>query len=185
MTGDQPALVAQALRAGSAGNAEQAEAEEAQAQAAMAAASDSVLVFGSGNRGLVYAGGESHRLTRDEIERRWPALLPGLTGHEGVSSAVVAPDAVVARSVLGPGVRVDAGAAVPGSVLMAGAHVGEGAVIERAILGKRAEVGPRARVDDVAVLGDDSSVGPGLRVSGGSLGVGEHLELSPARMQED
>lgn len=92
MTGDQPALVAQALRAGSAGNAEQAEAEEAQAQAAMAAASDSVLVFGSGNLGLVYAGGESHRLTRDEIERRWPALLPGLTGHEGVSFVVVATD---------------------------------------------------------------------------------------------
>lgn len=91
LTGDQPALVAQALRAGSSGRAEQAEAEEAQAQAAMAS-EQSLLVFGSGNLGLVYAGGESHRLTRDEIERRWPALLPGLIGHEGVSFVVVETD---------------------------------------------------------------------------------------------
>jgi mannose-1-phosphate guanylyltransferase len=114
-------------------------------------------------------------------------LLRGVRGERAVGihpTAVVAPDAVVARSVLGPGVRIDAGAAVRGSVLMAGAHVGEGAVIERAILGNRATVGPRSRVDDVAVLGDDSSVGPDLRVSGGSLGVGEHLEVSPAHVEE-
>lgn len=88
LTGEQPALVGQALRAGSSGTAEQAEAEEAQAQAAVTT-EQSLLVFGSGNLGLVYAGGESHRLTRQEIERRWPALLPGLTGHEGVSFVVV------------------------------------------------------------------------------------------------
>lgn len=114
-------------------------------------------------------------------------LLRGVRGERAAGvhpTAVVAPDAVVARSVLGPGVRVDAGAAVRGSVLMAGAHVGAGAVIERAILGNRAEVGAGARVDDVAVLGDDSSVGPGLRVSGGSVGVGEHLEVSPAQVGE-
>jgi uncharacterized membrane protein YvlD (DUF360 family) len=88
LTGEQPALVAQALRAGSSGTVEQAEAEEAEAQAALTT-EQSLLVFGSGNLGLVYAGGESHRLTRDEIERRWPVLLPGLTGHEGVSFVVV------------------------------------------------------------------------------------------------
>jgi hypothetical protein len=37
----------------------------------------------------VYASGEDHRLTRAEIEARWPRLLPGLVGHEGVSFAVV------------------------------------------------------------------------------------------------
>lgn len=88
LTGEQPALVASALRAGSSSTMEQAEAEEAQAQAAMTG-EQSLLVFGSGNLGLVYAGGEAHRLTRDEIEQRWPALLPGLTGHEGVSFVVV------------------------------------------------------------------------------------------------
>ena len=40
-----------------------------------------MLVFGSGNLGLVYASGEDHRLNRAEIEARWPGLLPGLAGH--------------------------------------------------------------------------------------------------------
>ncbi len=103
LTVEQPALVAQALRAGSADTIEQAQAEESQAQQVMtASAADGasttgaseqpMLVFGSGNLGLVYASGEDHRLTRAEIEARWPALLPGLTGHEGVSFAVVETD---------------------------------------------------------------------------------------------
>jgi uncharacterized membrane protein YvlD (DUF360 family) len=97
LTDEQPALVAQALRAGSADTIEQAQAEESAAQDVLTATSDDdhqgtdqpMLVFGSGNLGLVYASGEDHRLTRAEIEARWPALLPGLTGHEGVSFAVV------------------------------------------------------------------------------------------------
>jgi uncharacterized membrane protein YvlD (DUF360 family) len=99
LTGEQPALVAQALRAGSTSTMEQAEEEEAQAQAAMTA-EQSLLVFGSGNLGLVYASGETHRLSRDEIEQRWPALLPGLTGHEGVSFVVV--DTVDGPVAIGP-----------------------------------------------------------------------------------
>lgn len=100
LTEEQPPLVAQALRAGSADTTEQAQAEEAAAQAAVAFATAAgtrvagsreqpMLVFGSGNLGLVYASGEDHRLTRTEIETRWPGLLPGLAGHEGVSFLVV------------------------------------------------------------------------------------------------
>ena len=100
LTDEQPPLVAQALRAGSGDTMEQAHAEESAAQAVLTASSaeeaagdgaaeQPMLVFGSGNLGLVYASGEQHRLTRAEIEARWPALLPGLTGHEGVSFAVV------------------------------------------------------------------------------------------------
>lgn len=100
LTDEQPTLVASALRAGSADTIEQAEAEESAAQDVMTASAGAetstpgapeqpMLVFGSGNLGLVYASGEQHRLTRAEIEARWPALLPGLTGHEGVSFAVV------------------------------------------------------------------------------------------------
>jgi uncharacterized membrane protein YvlD (DUF360 family) len=102
LTEEQPPLVAQALRAGSSGTMERAQAEESAAQevatsSAAAGASSaertvpdqSLLVFGSGNLGLVYASGEGHRLTRTEIEARWPALLPGLTRHEGVSFVVV------------------------------------------------------------------------------------------------
>ena len=48
-----------------------------------------MLVFGSGNLGLVYASGEDHRLNRAEIDARWPGLLPGVAGHEGVSFLVV------------------------------------------------------------------------------------------------
>ena len=102
LTDEQPALVASALRAGSSDTMDQAQAEESAAQEVMTAAESHaggdapseqpLLVFGSGNLGLVYAGGESHRLTRAEIEARWPALIPGLTGHEGVSFAVVETD---------------------------------------------------------------------------------------------
>jgi len=108
LTDEQPALVAQALRAGSSDTIGQAEAEESRAQDVMTASADDrastksapekpMLVFGSGNLGLVYASGEDHRLPRAEIEARWPGLLPGLTGHEGVSFAVVdTPDGPVA-----------------------------------------------------------------------------------------
>ena len=98
LTDEQPPLVASALRAGSSATTERAQAEEEAAQEVLTAASASgdadgpqqpMLVFGSGNLGLVYASGEEHRLTRAEIEARWPALLPGLVSHEGVSFAVV------------------------------------------------------------------------------------------------
>ncbi|QXC61436.1 NDP-sugar synthase [Aquihabitans sp. G128] len=114
-------------------------------------------------------------------------LLRGVRGEraQGIHpSATIAPDAVVARSVIGEGVEIGAGAAVRGSIVMPGAKVGAGAVVERAILGRRSVVGAGARVDDLAVLGDDAVVGPDLRVSGGSVGVGEHLELSPSDTTE-
>jgi mannose-1-phosphate guanylyltransferase len=106
-------------------------------------------------------------------------LLRGLRGEkvDGVHpGAEVAPDAVVARSVVGEGAVIEAGAQVRGSVVMPGARIGSGAVVERAIVGRGAEVGAGARVDDVAVLGDRASVGAGLRVSGGIVGVDEHLD---------
>ncbi|MCU1496863.1 MAG: Mannose-phosphate guanylyltransferase [Acidimicrobiales bacterium] len=111
-------------------------------------------------------------------------LLRGVRGEraQGIHpSAVIAPDAVVARSVIAEGAQIDAGAEVRGSVIMAGARIGPGAVVERAIVGPRAVVGAGSRVDDLAVLGDDAVVDPDLRVSGGSLGVGEHLRRSPSQ----
>ena len=81
LTEEQPPLVAQALRAGSAGTTDQAQAQESAAQdvvtassaagiSADGAAEQPLLVFGSGNLGLVYASGEGRRLTRAEIEAR-------------------------------------------------------------------------------------------------------------------
>jgi hypothetical protein len=46
-------------------------------------------VFGSGNLGLIYVKGERQRLTRDQLEDRYPALLPGLARHPGVGFVVV------------------------------------------------------------------------------------------------
>jgi len=109
-------------------------------------------------------------------------LLRGFRGEraQGIHpSAEVADGAVVARSVLGSGVVVERGGVVRGSVVMAGARIGACATVERAIVGVDAQVGRGAWIDDVAVLGDRAVVGPGLRVSGGSVGVGEHLALQP------
>ena len=110
-------------------------------------------------------------------------LLRGVRGErvDGVHpEAVVAADASVADSVLGARAEVGAGAHVRASVLLPGARVGAGAVVERAILGADAAVGAGARVEDLAVLGDRATVADGLRVSGGSVGVEEHLAVEPA-----
>jgi hypothetical protein len=49
-------------------------------------------VFGSGNLGLIYVRGEKQRLTRAQINQRFPALLPGLAKHPGVGFVVVLDD---------------------------------------------------------------------------------------------
>lgn len=106
-------------------------------------------------------------------------LLDGVRGEpaEGIHpGAHVDPDAKVTRSVIGDGAVVEAGAQVRDAVLLPGAHVGAGAAVERAVLGRDARVGAGARIDDLAVLGDRATVGDGLRVSGGTVSVDEHLE---------
>jgi mannose-1-phosphate guanylyltransferase len=111
------------------------------------------------------------------------AQIDLLRGERGEKVQGVHPDAhieegaIVARSVVGAGARVAAGAEVRGSILLPGCTVGPHAVVERAIVGPGASVGAGARVDDLAVLGDRSVVDAGLRVSGGSVGVEEHLTL--------
>ncbi len=58
------------------------------------AADSPLVVLGSGNLGLVYVR-EPERLLLEEIERRWPALVPGLVDHEGIGF-------VAAMSTAGP-----------------------------------------------------------------------------------
>lgn len=41
------------------------------------------VVLGSGNLGLFYVR-EKKRLSLDELDRRWPHLIPGLTAHPGI-----------------------------------------------------------------------------------------------------
>lgn len=105
-------------------------------------------------------------------------LLDGVRGEavEGIHpTAPVSPDAKVLRSVIGADAQVGDGAQVRDAVVLPGARVEAGAIVERAVIGRSAVVGAGARVDDLAVLGDRSSVGAGLRMSGGGLDVDEHL----------
>lgn len=86
--------ISRAVRVGTAHLDRQADADVAEAESA-ATGEDSLLVFGSGNLGLVYVTGQQHRLAREQIDRRYPRLIPGLVEHEGVSF-------VVADSASGP-----------------------------------------------------------------------------------
>jgi hypothetical protein len=47
------------------------------------------IVLGSGNLGLIYLMGEPHRLTREQIDARHPALLPALRAHPHVGWLLV------------------------------------------------------------------------------------------------
>ena len=47
-----------------------------------------LVVLGSGNLGLVYAR-ETQRLVQEQIDERWPRLLPGLTATPGVGFVAV------------------------------------------------------------------------------------------------
>ena len=134
---------------------------------------DGVLYAMSGNTYWIDTGTPSKYL-QSQLD-----LLDGVRGEpaQGVHpTAVVAADAKVSRTVVGEGAVIESGAEVRDAVLLPGARVGAGTVVERAVLGRRVVVGAEARVDDLAVLGDDAVVGAGLRVSGGTVGVGEHLE---------
>jgi glucose-1-phosphate adenylyltransferase len=90
--------------------------------------------------------------------RKWPILswhepLPpakfvfedggGRTGHaldSMVSAGVLVSGGTVRRSILSPGVRVDAGALAEGSVLMHDVKVGRGAVVRNAIVDKNVAI---------------------------------------------
>jgi glucose-1-phosphate adenylyltransferase len=86
---------------------------------------------------------------------------------------------VVRRSVLGPGVVVEAGAEVSDSVVLADSVVRAGAQVHWSIVDTGCEVGTDARIgdpdvdalgdpDQVTLVGRDSVVGDGVRLSAGS-----------------
>ena len=47
-----------------------------------------VSVLGSGNLGLLYVHSDT-RLTLDDLQQRWPSLIPGLCAHEGIGFIAV------------------------------------------------------------------------------------------------
>lgn len=108
------------------------------------------------------------------VRRHAPARL---LGDGRVEHAVVGPGAVVegtvTRSVLGPGVRVAAGAEVVDSVLLDDVRVGPGAVVRRTVVDEgarvrgRAEVGGAGEGDAVALVAAHAVVHPRKRVAAG------------------
>ena len=57
------------------------------------APADRPVVLGSGSLGLISLPGEARRLTRHEIEDRYPKLVTGLVEHEDIAFVLVATDA--------------------------------------------------------------------------------------------
>lgn len=99
-------------------------------------------------------------------------LIDGLRGRPvaGVdASAVIDEDAMVKRSVVGPGASVAAGARVEGGVLLAGATVAGDAVVDGSVVGMGSSVGAGAHVLGCSVVGDGQVVAPGERLDGARL----------------
>nr|ASV47102.1 glucose-1-phosphate adenylyltransferase [uncultured bacterium] len=108
---------------------------------------------------------------RTHDAQRPPARLrPG----SQVTDSLVAPACVLAgtveRSVLGPGVVVEAGATVRDSVLLADTVVCAGSTVERAVLDERTRVGAGARV---------GRAGGAIAVTRRDTAVAEGTELDP------
>lgn len=90
------------------------------------------------------------------------ANLDLIDGQRGAAEVAIAPsarvDGIVARSVLGGEVVVEAGAHVSGSVLLPGAVVRAGATVRDSVLGAGAEVSAGAAVVEGSVVGDGATV---------------------------
>jgi len=129
---------------------------------------DKVDVFGHPDRPVI-----SHWPDRPAARVRAGAVVDSLLSPGcDVSGEVV-------RSVLGPGVVVEAGARVEDCVLFDDVRVERGAVVhhaivdERAVIGRGAVVGrkPTARIardEDIVLVGKGSQVGPKVRVEAGA-----------------
>jgi uncharacterized membrane protein YvlD (DUF360 family) len=116
-----------------------------------ATAPDVPIVLGSGSLGLITIPGEPRRLSREEIDARYPRLIPGLTAHPEIGFVLVRQSAGTSV-VLGNGGSLD---------LATGDVVGEDPL---------APFGPRAReqvaeVDGYTTVADlmvNSRYDPGL-----------------------
>ncbi|MBC8496122.1 MAG: NTP transferase domain-containing protein [Chloroflexi bacterium] len=113
-------------------------------------------------------------------EERPPARIArGAQIHDSMitDGCVVAPDAIIERSVLGPGVRIASGAIVRESVILTDCEIHAGASVERAILDKRVQVGEKARVGSISsktppqlvMAGKNSHIPPGFTIEPGAV----------------
>ena len=106
---------------------------------------------------------------RTAAAQRPPARLrPGAQVADSLVSPACVLHGTVERSVLGPGVVVEAGATVRDAVVLADVLVGSGATVERAVLDERTRVGVGARVGrrdgGITVTGRAAAVAAGSEV---------------------
>ncbi|MCX7621317.1 MAG: NDP-sugar synthase [Acidimicrobiales bacterium] len=85
------------------------------------------------------------------------------------SSASIADDAYLERSVIMDGAVVEPGAIVIGSALLPSAVVGQGARVSDSVIGPHATVGAGAQLSDLCVIGDGVDVEPGVELRGVKL----------------
>jgi NDP-sugar pyrophosphorylase family protein len=83
-----------------------------------------------------------------------------------VPAALIGADCELARDVhagslviLGPGVKVGAGARLERAVVLAGAEVGERCVLRDCVIGERVRIGAHSEVSGGAVIGQDAVIG--------------------------
>ena len=117
-------------------------------------------------------------LIHTRSEERAPARIgPTASVHRSLISHGCQIWGTVERSVLSPGVRVDAGAVVRDSIIMFDTVIRAGAVIDRAIIDKEVSVGPTAQVHRSLISHGcvingtvvNSVLSPGVRVDVGAV----------------
>jgi len=147
-------------------------------------AEEPVVVLGSGNLGLLYLRGDRRR-TLEELDREWPALVPGLAAHPGVGFVACVDDAGVPWAIGADGRHNLATGAVHGDDPLApfGQHAPR--VLRRAVMMAEApDLYVNSTVDPVT---NDVHAFEGLVGSHGGLGGWQDhaLLLGPADLMAD
>jgi len=107
----------------------------------------------------------------DWVDAGTPAAFLAANLRYATDCPGAGPDASVTSSVIGPGVTVGPGAVIDRSVLFPGVTIGAGAEIRSSIVGRDARIEEGAVVTDLSVVGDDTVVPPGSRLSGARMPV--------------
>ncbi len=126
------------------------------------------LVWALSQEGWWIDVGTPERFLQASLDLVDRGIAAGQAGHVA-SNAVVATNAVVTRSVLGPGCRIARNARVEDSVVFSRAVIGTGATVSGSIVGASAVVGADASVTALSVLGNDTEVEEGASLVGAVL----------------
>ena len=152
-------------------------------QDADAATTAAISVLGSGNLGLLYVHSKV-RLTLDDLQERWPALVPGLCAHEGIGFVAGLDSAGVPWALSEKGrVRLDTGEVIGQDHLSQyGEHAAR--MLQRALLMPEApDLYINSRVSDVTL--DIAAFEPLVGAHGGLGGWQDRATLLTPRALAD